>query len=76
MFVIDELGDHIVETCYSISLVTALHVERHVSLCLPHLVEERTLWGVVLDVLAAVFLIESEFRIEGETQYFWIYVHV
>ena len=54
MFVVDAIGDHIVEAYSSIGLATSLYVESNVSLCLPYLVEDRTLnIDIVLDVLAA-----------------------
>ena len=43
MFVSDALGDHMVEAYSSTGLVMALYVASMVSLCLPHLVEVRTL---------------------------------
>ena len=43
MPVLDAMGDHIVEAYSSMGLVMALCVENIVSLCLPHLVDERTL---------------------------------
>ena len=48
MFVVDAVGDHIVETYY----IKGLNVESNASFCLPHLVEERSI-GIVLDALAA-----------------------
>ena len=39
MFVLDALGNHIVEAYSSTGLVMALYVASIVSLCLPHLVE-------------------------------------
>ena len=48
------------EAYSSIGLVKTLYVESDVSLCLPHLVEER----------------RGEFRIDGEIQYFGMCVHV
>ena len=52
MFVSDALGDHMVEA-YS-STVMALYVASMVSLCLPHLVEVRTLsMLIVLRALVA-----------------------
>ena len=41
--VVDAIGDHIVGVFSSIGLVTALYVKNNVSLCLPHLVKERTM---------------------------------
>ena len=41
MFVVDEIGDHIVEI-YIFVLLLALHVMTSDSLSLPHLTEERT----------------------------------
>ena len=56
IFVVDAMDDHMVEAYSSISLATALYVENIISLCLPHLVEERTLSMVIrLDALYAVF---------------------
>ena len=43
MFVSDALGDYMVEAYSSTGLVMALYVASMVSLCLPHLVEVRTL---------------------------------
>ena len=43
MSVPDALGDHRVEAYSSTGLVMALYVASMVSLCLPHLVEARTL---------------------------------
>ena len=43
MFVSDALGDHMVEAYSRTGLVMALYVSSMVSLCLPHLVEVRTL---------------------------------
>ena len=43
MFVSDALGDHMVEAYSSTGLVLALYVASMVSLCLPHLVDVRTL---------------------------------
>ena len=44
------------------------HTLQLVSLCLPHLVEERTFsMGIVLDDLAAVLFVVCEFRVEGGT---------
>ena len=52
MFVSDALGDHMVEA-YS-GLVMGLYVASMVSLCLPHLVEARTLsMLIVLRALVA-----------------------
>ena len=42
MFVVDAIGDHIVKAYSSIGLAKALCAKSNV-LCLPHLVEERTL---------------------------------
>ena len=72
--------DHIVEAYSSIGFVASLYVESNVILCVPHLVEERTLSvGIVLDAVSAVLsmcLINiSEFKVEG-AQYFGIRVHV
>ena len=54
MFVSDALGDHMVEAYSSTGLVMALYVASMVSLCLPHLVEVRTLiMLIVLRVLVA-----------------------
>ena len=51
MFVSDALGDHMVEAYSSTGLVMALYM---VSLCLPHLVEVRTLsMLIVLRALVA-----------------------
>ena len=55
MLVLDVMGDHMLEAYSSVGLVMALYVESIVSLCLPHLVDGRTLSiGSVLDVLNAV----------------------
>ena len=55
MLVLDVMGDHMVEAYSSMGLVMALYVQSIVSLCLPHLVDERTLrMGSVLDALDAV----------------------
>ena len=43
MFVLDALGDHMVEAYSSTGLDMALYVASMVSLCLPHFVEVRTL---------------------------------
>ena len=43
MFFSDALGDYMVEAYSSKSLVMALYMASMVSLCLPHLVEVRTL---------------------------------
>ena len=48
LFVVNILGNHVEEAYSNIGLVTALHVESNVSLCLPHLVEERILRERVL----------------------------
>ena len=54
MFVSDALGDHMVEAYSSTGLVMALYVASMVSLCLPHLVEVRTLsMLIVLRALVA-----------------------
>ena len=47
-------------------------------LCLPRLVENRTLSrGIVLDDLAVVLsMCVNEFRVKDETQYFAMCVHV
>ena len=50
MFVVDDIGDHIVETYVSTGLVTTLYVGSNVSLCLSYLVEE----SVTLDLLDVV----------------------
>ena len=52
MFVSDALGDHMVEAYSSTGLVMALYVASMVSLCLPHLVEVRSML-IVLRVLVA-----------------------
>ena len=55
LFVVDAIGDHLEEEYSSFGLVTALYVVNNVSLCLPHLVEERILSVViVLDALVAM----------------------
>ena len=52
MFLSDALGDHMVDAYSSTGLVMALYVASMVSLCLPHLVEVRTLsMLIVLRVL-------------------------
>ena len=43
MLVLNAMGDHMVEAYSSMGLVMALCVESIVSLCLPYLVDERTL---------------------------------
>ena len=54
MFVSDALGDQMVEAYSSTGLVMALYVASMVSLCLPHLVEVRTLsMLIVLRALVA-----------------------
>ena len=54
MLVLDALGDHMVEAYSSTGLVMALYVASLVSLCLPHLVEVRTLsMLIVLRALVA-----------------------
>ena len=54
MFVSDALGDHMVEAYPSTGLVMALYVASMVSLCLPYLVEVRTLsMLIVLRALVA-----------------------
>ena len=54
MFVSDALGDHMVDAYSSTSLVMALYVVSMVFLCLPHLVEVRTLsMLIVLRALVA-----------------------
>ena len=57
MFVSDALGDHMVEAYSSTGLVMALYVASMVSLCLPHLVEVRTL--SMLIVLRALVVARS-----------------
>ena len=55
MFVVDAIGDNIVEAYSNIGLVMALYVKSNVSLCLTQLFEERTLSiGILLDALAAM----------------------
>lgn len=55
MLVVDAMGDHMVEAYSSMGRVMALYVASNVSLCLPHLVDERTLsMGSVLDALSVV----------------------
>ena len=52
------MGDHMVEAYSGMGLVMALYVESIVSLCLPNLVEERTLnIDSVLDALDAVLYV-------------------
>ena len=54
MFASDALGDNMVEAHSSTGLAMALHVASMVSLCLPHLVEVRTLsMLIVLHALVA-----------------------
>ena len=54
MFASDALGDHMVEAYSSTGQVMDLHVASMVSLCLPHLVEVRTLsMLIVLRALVA-----------------------
>ena len=43
------------DACFNINLVTDLSVESNVSLCLPHLIDERHFdVGIVLDAMNAV----------------------
>ena len=51
LFVVDAMGDdHMVEAYSSIGLGIALYFDSNLSLCLPHLAEQRTLsMGIVLD---------------------------
>ena len=42
MLVLDAMGDHMMEAYSSMGLVMALYVQSIVSLCLPHLVDEKT----------------------------------
>ena len=53
MFVSDALGDHMVEAYSSTGLVMALYMASRVSLCLPHLVEVRTMLIVLRALVAA-----------------------
>ena len=56
MFVSDALRDHMVEAYSSTDLVMALYVASMVSLCLPHLVEMRTLsMLIVLSINVCMF---------------------
>ena len=48
MFVLDALGDHMVESYSSTGLVMALYVASMVSMCFPHLVEMRTLGMLIV----------------------------
>ena len=58
MLVLDAMGDHMVEAYSNMGLVMALYVESIVSLCLSHLVDQRTLsMGSVLDALDTVLSI-------------------
>ena len=70
MFVSDALGDHMVEAYSSTCLVMALYVASMVSLCLPHLVEVRTLsMLIVLRALVAArsMCLVGEFGIKCES---------
>ena len=62
MFVSDALGDHMVEAYLSTGLVMALYVARMVSLCLPHLVEVRT-----LSMLIVYVFVVGEFGVKCES---------
>ena len=80
MLVVDAMSDHMVEAYSSMGLVLALYVESIVSLCLPHLVDERTLsigsvFGCFGCSVVYVFVV-CEFGVEGETYYFWVCVNV
>ena len=56
IFVVDAMGDHMVEAYSSMGRAIALYLASIVSLCLPHLVDERTLRiGTVLNAFVAVF---------------------
>ena len=56
MLVMDAIGDYMVETYSGMGLVMALYVQSIVFLCLPHLVDERTLrMESVFDALDAVW---------------------
>ena len=65
----------------NIGLVTALYVKNNVSLCLPHLVEERTLCIIIiLNALAirlslCLLYVNLRPRVH-EVQYLVMYVHV
>ena len=63
MFIVNAIGNHIVETYSSIGLGPALSVEGNVSL--HHMVEERTL-SIVLEALSVFQCVCCEFRIERE----------
>ena len=81
MFVVDAMVDYVVETYSGIGLATVLSVESNDSLCnLPHLVKERMLSITIIFrcfvCRVATVLVVSEFRIEGETQYFGMCIHV
>ena len=70
LFVVDVMGDHNVEAYSSIGLVAALYVESNVSMCLPHLGEEKTLnLGIVLCHISCcvVNVFVYDFRIESDT---------
>ena len=70
MFVSDALGDHMVEAYSSTGLVMALYMASRVSLCLPHLVEVRTLsMLIVLRALVAArsMCLVGEFRVKYES---------
>ena len=56
MLVMDAIGDHM-EAHSSMGLVMALYVESTVSLCLPHLVDERTLRMDALDAVLSMCLL-------------------
>ena len=70
LFVVDAIGDNMVEAHSNIIFVIALYIVSSVSLCLPHLVKETLNTGIVLDYLvtfvARVFVV-SEFRVEADT---------
>ena len=80
MLVLDAMDDHMVEAYSSMCLAMTLYVESIFSLCLSHLVDERTLsMGSVLDALDAVlsmclFYVSLGSRVRPE--YFWVCFHV
>ena len=68
MFVSDALGDHMVEAYSSTGLVMALYMANRVSLCLPHLVEVRTMLIVLRALVAARSMcLVGEFRVKYES---------
>ena len=55
LYVLDVMGDHMVEAYLGMGLDMVLYVQSIVSLCMHHLVDKKTLrMGSVLDALDAV----------------------